>query len=70
MLAHDIMAPFIVPYLLDEYALEVEDLWGNRGATVVNLFKQWSQISLQQEILFQRYSYDHCVDNEDIGSCE
>ena len=36
----------------------------------MNLFKHWSKIYLQQEIIFQRDSYDHCVDDEDIVSCE
>ena len=70
VLAYDMMAPFIIPYLLDEYAPEVEYFWGNRDTTGVNLFKHWSNISLQQAILFQRGSYGHCVNNADIVRCE
>ena len=35
---YDIMAPFIVPDFLDEYALEVEYHWYNCATTGVNLF--------------------------------
>ena len=70
VLSNDIIAPFIVLDLVYKYALEVEDLWGDRAAPGMHLFKHWSKISLQQEILFQRYYYDNCVDNEDIVSCE
>ena len=62
--------PFIVPYLINEYALKVEDLWGDSDTTGMNLFNHWYNISLQQVILFQRNSYDHCVWYEDIVSCE
>ena len=70
VLAYDIMAPFIVPYFLDEYALEVEDCCGDRSDIGVKMFKHWSKISLQQAIMFQRDSYHRCVDNKDIVSCE
>ena len=59
MLAYDMMAPFIIPYFIDEYSLEVEDSWGDYDDTSLNLIKHWSKISLQQEILIQRDSYDH-----------
>ena len=55
---YDIMAPFIIPYLLCEYTLEVEYLWGDCSDTAVDLFKHWYNISLQQAILFQR---DSCM---------
>ena len=70
VLDYDIMSPFIVTYLIDEYALEVEYLWGDRSDTGVNLFKQSSKISLQQKILFQRDLYNNCVDDYDIVSYE
>ena len=70
VLAYGIMAPFIVPELIDEYAIEVEYRWGDFASTGVNLFKHWSNISLQKAILFQKYSHDHCVDYEDIVRCE
>ena len=50
--AYDIMATFIVQYLINEYALEVEDLWGDCAATYTNLFKHCYKVSLQQAILF------------------
>ena len=47
VLDYDIMAPFIIPDLVNEYELEVEYLWGNLSAIGINLFKHWSKISLQ-----------------------
>ena len=70
MLDYDIMEPFIVPDLLNEYDLDVEYFWGDLNKTGMNLFKHWSKISLQQATLFQRYFYDNCVNDEDIVSFE
>ena len=67
---YDTMKPFVIPDYLGEYYLKVEDWWGYPGATGVNLSKRWSNIFLQKSILFQRGSYDHSVDYEDIVSCE
>ena len=39
MLAYDIMEPFIVPYLLDESALKLEDLKSYHAETCAKLFK-------------------------------
>ena len=69
-LAYDTMASFIVPYFIYEYSLEVEYLWVDLDATGVNLFKQWYKIYLQQEIPFQRDSYDNFFNDEDIVGCE
>ena len=38
VLAYGIMAPFIVPYLVDEYALGVDYCCGDHSATGVNKF--------------------------------
>ena len=70
VLAYEMMALFIVLSLIDDYALEVEDLWGYCYEIGVNLFKHLYKISLQQEILFQRHSYDICLNDVDIVSCE
>ena len=56
--------------MLDDYELEVEYLWYNHSETGVKLFKHWYKIYLQQEIMFQRDSYDNCVDDGDIVNCE
>ena len=69
VIAYDMMATFTVLDLVDEYDLKLENLWGDHYATGVNLFKHWSKISLQKSILFQSYSYDNCVYDEDIISC-
>ena len=50
--------------------VKVEYFWVDRAATGVKIFNHYSNISLQQEILFQRYYYDHCVEDEDIFSSE
>ena len=70
VLVYDMVENFIVLYLVDDYALKVEDFWYNHAAIGVNLFKEWSKIYCQQAILFQRDSYDNCVENEDIVSFE
>ena len=69
MLSYDMVVPCIIPNSLYMYALEAEDRWGYLYATGVNLFKHYSKISLQQEILLQRDSYDNCVDDDNIVSC-
>ena len=70
MLSYDIMALFVVLALPNEYALDVEYWWGCCDDTGVNMFKPWSNISLQQKIVFQRDSCDHFLNNEEIVSCE
>ena len=70
VIAYDMMSPFIIPYFLNIYDLKVKYLWGNHAATGVNLLKHWYKISLQQEILFKKHSYDNCVNDEDIVRCE
>ena len=69
LIAYDMVAPFIFLDFLDEYALNVENLWGGCALTCVNLFNHWSNISLQQEIIFQRDSYYRFVNDEDIFRC-
>ena len=47
VLYYDMMAPFIVSNFINEYALEVEYLWGYCAAIYMKLFKHWYKISLQ-----------------------
>ena len=70
VLAYDMIAPFNVPYFIYEYTTDIEYWYVNRAATVVTIYKHCSEISLKQEILFWRDSYDYCVDDEDVVSCE
>ena len=46
---YDMMGPFILPGFLDNYFFEVEYCWGYSASIAigVNLFKHWSNISLQ-----------------------
>ena len=37
MLAYENIALFIIPYFIDEYALKVEDILGDRAETGTNL---------------------------------
>ena len=69
-MAYDMIDPFIIPTLVDEYAGAVKDRWGNRVETGVYLLSHWSKVSLSNVAQFQRYSYKNCSDNEDILSCE
>ena len=70
VLAYYMMAPFIITGLVGHYTLKLEYFWGDRATIGIELFKNWSNISLQQEILFQRDSYYNCVNNEYIVSCK
>ena len=70
VLAYYMMEHFIIPYFTDEYDLELEYHWGDHDDAFMDLFNHWYKITLQQAILFQRESYDHFVDDEDIISCE
>ena len=63
VLDYDMIKTFIVPDLIDEYTLEVEDFLVNHADTAVNLFEHWSKISLQQKIMFQPESYYNCVND-------
>ena len=62
--------PFYIPKLVDEYAGEVEDRWGNHVTTGVYLLSHWSKVSLHVVAHPQRNSYNNCNDDEYIVSCE
>ena len=69
VIAYDMMAPFVVPKLMDAYNQDVQLRWGDR-ADGFNLFRHWSKVSLSVVAQFQQDSYEACQDDEDIVSCE
>ena len=70
IMAYDMRYPFIIPTLVDEYAVVVEDRWGNHTETGAYLLSHWSKFLLRVLAQFQIDSYDNCSHNEDIVSCE
>jgi hypothetical protein len=40
----DMISPFVIPDYIDPYAISVEDCWGNRKLTGVNLLKNWGKV--------------------------
>jgi len=65
----DMISPFVIPEFVDPYALSVEDCWGDRKLTGVNLLKNWGKATLKQCRNWQRDSFDYaCTD--DLTSME
>jgi hypothetical protein len=44
----DMISIFVIPNLVDPYALSVENRWGNRKLIGVNLLKNWGMLTLSQ----------------------
>ena len=53
VIAYAIMAIFIVPDLMDEYALEVEDRWGDRASTGKNLLSTVTRSPFNKQSYFK-----------------
>ena len=70
VMGYDMLAPFIIPKLVDSRASTVGDRWGDPTSTGLNLFQHWSKLSLSTVALYQKDSYENCADDEDIVSCE
>ena len=63
------ISPFVIPDFVDPYVLSVEDRWGDRNLTGVNLLKKWGKVTLKQYRNWQRDSFDYaCTD--DLTSME
>ena len=69
-MAYDMIDPFIIPTLVDDYVVAVEDSWGIRGAMGVYLLSHWSKVLLYVVVHSQMDSYENCSDDEDIASCK
>lgn len=65
----DMSDPFVIPKLVDHYAISVEDRWGDRKTTGVHLLKNWGQLTLPQCRAWQRDSFDY-ASAEDLTSME
>jgi hypothetical protein len=61
--AWDMISPFVIPDFVDPYALSVENRWGNRKLTGVNLLKNWGKLTLKQCQNWQRDSFDYACTN-------
>jgi hypothetical protein len=65
----DMISPFVIPEFVDPFALSVEDCWGDRKLTSVNLLKNLGKLTLKQCQNWQRNSFDYaCTD--DLTSME
>jgi hypothetical protein len=67
--AWDMISPFVIPDFVDSYALSVEDRWGDRKLTGVNLLKNWGKATLKQCRNWQRDSFDYAC-TKDLTSME
>jgi hypothetical protein len=68
--AWDMISPFVIPELVDPFVLSsVEDCWGNRNLTGVNLLKNWGKLTLNHCRNKQRDSFDYAC-TEDLTSKE
>jgi hypothetical protein len=65
----DMSDPFVIPTLIDHFALSIDDRWGERKTTGVHLLKNWGQLTLQQCRAWQRDSNDY-ASAEDLTSME
>jgi hypothetical protein len=67
----DMISPFVIPDFIDPYALSVENCWGDRKLTGVNLLKNWGKLTLKLKQCqnWQRDSFDYACTN-DLTSME
>ncbi len=61
--AWDMISPFVIHDFVDPYALSVDDCWGNRKLTGVNLLKNWGELTLRQCQNWQHDSFDYASTN-------
>jgi len=68
--AWDMISPLVIPEFVDPFALSsVEDRWGDRKLTGVNLLKNWGKLTLKHCRNWQRDSFDYAC-TEDLTSIE
>ncbi len=68
--AWDMNTPFVIPEFFDPFAFSsVEDRWGDRKLTGVNLLKNWGKLTLKHCRNWQRDSFDYAY-TEDLTSME
>jgi hypothetical protein len=57
--AWDMSDPFVIPQLIDPYALSVDDCWPERKTTGIHLLKNWGKITLHQCCAWKCDSVDY-----------
>jgi hypothetical protein len=68
--AWDMISPFVIPEFVDSFALSsVEDCWGDRKLTAVNLLKNWGKLTLKHCRNWQHDSFDYAC-TKDLTSME
>ncbi len=67
--AWDMISSFVIPDFVDPYALSVENCWGDRKLTGVNLLKNRGKLTLKQCRNWQRDSFD-CACTNNLTSME
>ena len=65
----DMSSPFVIPAIIDHFALSITDRWGDRKTTGVHLLKNWGQLTLQRCRAWQRDSNDY-ASADDLTSME
>jgi hypothetical protein len=69
--AWDMISPFVISEFVDLFALSsVEDRWGNRKLTGVNLLKNLGKLTLNHCRNWQRDSFNYASTTEDFTSKE
>jgi hypothetical protein len=63
------ISPFVIPDFIAPYALSVENRWGDRKLTGVNLLKNWGNLTLKQCQNWKRDSFNYACTN-DLTSME
>jgi len=58
MYAWDINSSFVIPDLVDPCTLSVENCWGDRKLTGVDLLKNWGKLALKQCQSWQHDSFN------------
>jgi hypothetical protein len=67
--AWDMSDPFVIPQLIDPYALSVGNCWNERKTAGIHLLKNWGKLTLSQCCAWQRDSFDYASTN-DLTSME
>jgi hypothetical protein len=70
MEAFDMFNPFLIPVWIDPHAFSVMDHWGDRKSNAINLIKHWSKVSLKHMCVWQRDTFDWCIDDNNLTSME
>jgi hypothetical protein len=61
--AWDMSDPFVIPQLIDPYALLVKDHWAERKTTGIHLLKNWGKLILHQCCNWKHDSFDYASTN-------